>query len=555
MTELEVPSPPPLQPVAKPDENPVQLNPPPPSPQRAFASVAIQALPLYSAHEVNTVSAPLKITGMSHTEGGWPAEVDPTDGEQVARWRKKVERDEDYIRTVLHLGSVVEDLVRQNNAVDIYTDYFADVEPLTLEPPEISTLTALRHPSGVRREVQAMVWHNFKYEILATAFASETGNQGHGLCTIFDINRPTAPLTNLSSLSSVLCLAYNLREASILGAGQRNGQFALFDTRQGPEPVGVTDPQCSHTDCLTAMSWTQSKTGTEFITASLEGTVAWWDSRKLNERLESIPLRERGSSGSGTATSAGPAPLDVPCMAATCLEYSAAAGPAKFMVGTSSGAILSGNRKARSPADRITGSFTGHVSPITALSRHPFFPKYFLSIGDWTARVWSEDLHVPLVTTPCRAHYLSGGAWSQNRPSVFFCTGVDGSLEVWDLLQNHAAPVLTTTVADCALKGLALQNAGGLVAAGCQDGTTLILRPSEGLLRSQGDEKAEFAAMLERESGRERALEKAGKEAKTRAKREAARAAEPVTRVTEADLVQVMEILIWMLSITLFLCL
>lgn len=32
----------------------------------------------------------------------------------------QVEKDEDYIKTVVQLGSSVEDLIKQNNAVDIY---------------------------------------------------------------------------------------------------------------------------------------------------------------------------------------------------------------------------------------------------------------------------------------------------------------------------------------------------------------------------------------------------------------------------------------------------
>jgi dynein intermediate chain 2, axonemal len=38
----------------------------------------------------------------------------------VYRYRKKVEKDEDYVRTVTGLGKEVEELVKQNNAVDIY---------------------------------------------------------------------------------------------------------------------------------------------------------------------------------------------------------------------------------------------------------------------------------------------------------------------------------------------------------------------------------------------------------------------------------------------------
>ncbi len=525
---------------------PSEPPPPVPLPQPAFASVGVQALPSYSVHEVNTQSNPVKSTGMNHTEGGWPAEVDPTDGEQVARWRKKIERDEDYIKTVLRLGGVIEDLVRQNNALDIYTDYFADVAPLILEAPGVSTLAALRHPMAVQRAVQALSWSLDGSGRIAAAFApgdtQDTSTAG-GLCSIFDAGSPTTPLATLTSNSPALCLAHNFRDHSSLGSGQRNGQFALFDVRQGPDAVGLTDPRQSHTDCLTSLAWTQSKTGTEFMTAGLDGNIIWWDSRRLNERVETLVLRERSSStGSGAVAQQAAAAAEDPCFAARCLEYSIAAGPAKFMVGTSSGTILSGNRRAKTPADRITGSFTGHVGPIISLSRHPIFPKHFLSIGDWTARVWSEDLHTQLVATPCRPSYYSAGAWSQSRPSVFYCTAADGSLEAWDLLKSHSEPSVTSNVADCALTCLSVQDTNanqGLLAVGCKDGTTLLVKPSAGLAQSQGDEKAAFAAMMEREVGREKSLEKAGKEAKVRARKEAARAAEPVSRVSPAELEEV----------------
>lgn len=44
--------------------------------------------------------------GMNHTEGGWPREVNPTDEEQTLRFRKKIEKDETYIHTVLQLTHV-----------------------------------------------------------------------------------------------------------------------------------------------------------------------------------------------------------------------------------------------------------------------------------------------------------------------------------------------------------------------------------------------------------------------------------------------------------------
>ena len=32
------------------------------------------------------------------------------------------------------------------------------------------------------------------------------------------------------------------------------------------------------------------------------------------------------------------------------------------------------------------------MGPVYHISRNPQFPKIFLTVGDWTARVWSEDI-------------------------------------------------------------------------------------------------------------------------------------------------------------------
>ena len=43
---------------------------------------------------------------MNHTEGGWPKDINPAEVEQTIRYRKKVEKDESYIATIMKLGSV-----------------------------------------------------------------------------------------------------------------------------------------------------------------------------------------------------------------------------------------------------------------------------------------------------------------------------------------------------------------------------------------------------------------------------------------------------------------
>ena len=67
--------------------------------------------------------------------------------------------------------------------------------------------------------------------------------------------------------------------------------------------------------------------------------------------------------------------------------------PTKFMVGTEQGTVMSCNRKAKTPAEKIVAVYPGHHCPVYSLQRNPFFSKNFLSIGDWTARVSGSAVH------------------------------------------------------------------------------------------------------------------------------------------------------------------
>ena len=44
---------------------------------------------------------------MFHMEGGWPKDIDFTEVEHTIRYRKKIEKDEDYINAIAQLGAQV----------------------------------------------------------------------------------------------------------------------------------------------------------------------------------------------------------------------------------------------------------------------------------------------------------------------------------------------------------------------------------------------------------------------------------------------------------------
>lgn len=127
-----------------------------------------------------------------------------------------------------------------------------------------------------------------------------------------------------------------------------------------------------------------------------------WDTRKLNSPLETLILSSPGQ-------------IIEKAMGASCLEYEPTI-PTRFMVGTEHGIVISCNRKGKSPSEKMALKFTAHLGPVLALNRNPAFVKNFLSIGDWTAKIWSEDCREsPIMWTSYHKPMLTDGAWSPTR--------------------------------------------------------------------------------------------------------------------------------------------
>ena len=56
--------------------------------------------------QVNTPFCEAVNQGINHSEGGWPKDVSATDPEQTTRYRRKVEKDEQYAAQMLSMAVV-----------------------------------------------------------------------------------------------------------------------------------------------------------------------------------------------------------------------------------------------------------------------------------------------------------------------------------------------------------------------------------------------------------------------------------------------------------------
>ena len=211
------------------------------------------------------------------------------------------------------------------------------------------------------------------------------------------------------------------------------------------------------------LSWaTGSRAGVEFFSTSTDGRVLWWDMRNLDKPTDKMILTDpnlaEGKSYGGT-----------------CLCYNQDAHPHKFLVGSEQGyAIMCQRRNNKAEVQGRWGDEQGkHHGPIYSMYRNPIHLKYFLTVGDWSAKIWSEELKIPIMQTRYHNSYLTDGCWSKTRAGLFFLTRMDGFLDVWDFFYRQNEVAYSQKISDAVLTAIHVE--GSMGAIGDAEGTTTIL--------------------------------------------------------------------------------
>lgn len=165
---------------------------------------------------------------------------------------------------------------------------------------------------------------------------------------IWEMENPNQPLYTLKPKCSSICVEYNPKDPNILVSGQYNGQIHVWDVRAQPDPQGVTPKEICHRESVNSVLWINSKTGTEFFSGGADGQVIWWDTRKLNERLDELYMDPEKTDEQVLDRSYG----------ISVLEYETTI-PTRFMVGTEQGVLFSCNRKGKTPLEKISLRVSG----------------------------------------------------------------------------------------------------------------------------------------------------------------------------------------------------
>merc|ERR1719277_1459914 len=449
---------------------------------------------------------------MIHTEGGWPKEVDYSEAQDTLKWRKRLEKDPSFVLAVKQLTKQTIPCLEQNNTIDLFEHYFHLEEPEHMpENLTMKTVALFKDPADEKRSVTKIGWHPEGPSKIVGSYSNlrfqRMTDEMPMASFIWDINERNVPLTELRTNSPMVCCQYNHKNPDFLVGGCYNGLLNYYDMRKGPAPAARSAVEVSHYDPVYDVVWLQSKTGSECCSVASDGRLLFWDVRKLTEFADECVL-DNGVKD------------DPKTLGGVSLEWMMEAGPSKYLIGTEHGVILSCSKKPKKACEvgswfgsEERGGYGKHFGPVYAVKRNPFHVKYFLSVGDWCAKMWMEELKGPMLQTPYYSSFVSAASWSPTRPGVFFLCRHDGRLDTWDYYYRMNEVSLSHKVSDSALTTLSVQNQGQLVAVGDSDGVITLLQLCDGLKDIQPNEKVILAQIFDRETMREKNLEGIKKQA------------------------------------------
>lgn len=499
-----------------------------------------------SFHIVHTEKTKTSSLIIKHIEGGWPESVEnPNEPRHVNNWKRAKEKGEGFVEKVLNLIENTEDILRQNLRIDVYEDYFDDSKvkkegEVVEESYSIKIKTVFKDVCTFKRSVSKVCFSPEEQNKIAIAYKINDSDNSILVdknklpCLVWDINNPNVPINILypTNNSEIITCAFNSKYPNILGCGCSNGNILIFDLKTSKQIVTSKLEYC-HSESVRDFVWLKSKLGTEFVTTSTDGKVIWWDIRDMNipKKVylcpDSAEIKEPGKPDNEADWIKNPNYKSFILVdkekgsdvekeyGGLKIEYNPEAGASKFLIVTEQGTIFLANKKKHEAeiSQKYGFQWGRHLGPITGIQRCPWANKFFLTVGDWTAKIWSDDFKSPIYCSKYHSAYITDCFWVPNRTAIFFVSRSDGYIYAYDILFKTQEPVFNQKISETALTSMTINIKGDKIIIGNEEGTVFLIKLSKSFYSAEQQEMKKnlevnnLNLMMEREVLREKGIE------------------------------------------------
>ncbi|XP_052873611.1 dynein axonemal intermediate chain 4 [Anopheles cruzii] len=324
----------------------------------------------------------------------------------------------------------------------------------------LDTLWRYRTVETLGKAVASASWCPANGDIVAIAYGIYGHTPSDDRCTSFvyvwNIKNPVNPERRYRFDCPVTCVAFSTRTPQLLAVGLYDGRVQIRDIThdiQSPLAVAERDKLAIYQP-IWDLKWVEfdNEGKDEVIAVSQNGWVMKY-SLTMGEYLLPYPLlrldRVQGVvEGPVMATPSGeqqtpscPIESDIHpqalCVTIHPLQKD------KYYVGTDEGAVHWCS--INDPFQHL-GVWQMHSRSIFCIEYSPWSPKIFLTCsGDWSIRIWIEELAEPVVTLTTGFAPIQAAYWSPTNSTVIASVTRD-AVQLWDLKRRSSKPASETAL-------------------------------------------------------------------------------------------------------------
>ncbi len=269
-------------------------------------------------------------------------------------------------------------------------------------------------------------------------------------------------------------------EAAVAGAEEAATASKLLVPPVKPVVISYVDK--SHSRAVSDIGWLSPKlrvegkkghvtkypnnvVSSQFVTVSTDGLLFVWDCdvNRMQNMSHQVPENRRSTNPrSETRTELRWVPLFTVSLIdpttsqflpATCLSLSPegtslqagtedgellfADFAAHAKPGTDAHAVEAGEKKDNHVVSSV---LKGHFQHVYGVQVSPHFPNIIMTVADWSFIIWKAGMQEPVFKSAASPDYVTCARWSPTRPAVIMVGRANGTIDVWDLLDQCHKP-------------------------------------------------------------------------------------------------------------------
>ncbi|KAM3188272.1 hypothetical protein ACTXT7_000588 [Hymenolepis weldensis] len=427
------------------------------------------------------------------------ATIRPSVKELTEEDKENIQASENFQEFLFRTSTLVESALEEDER-DIFFDYSgADKEDELAKAQQllIEDRAFFDEVWTTRRAVTALDWSLNHPEIVLAAYSAVQKDEmaltpvdlypaaatADGVCLLWNLKSKkseSGPDSIFTCQAPVTTAIFSDFHPNLIIGGTYVGQIVIWDTRVNRQtPIQRTGPagNTGHWEPIRALAVTGDHNANNLVSVGTDGRMCAWSLDMLAQPTQTMELVYKQ------------AKTVIPSSVAFVRDFDDS-----FLIGAQDGYVYLGSRSGNEPGVNI--QFEGHhQAPVTAIAvpnaEDPLNDRniYLTTSMDCTAKLWSRNERLPLVSFEERSDYILNCDWSPSHPALFATVDLSGQLDIWNLNMNSEVPTASTVLSNEAAPNCCkFEKKGSHIAVGDDSGRTRIFAINDKIALPRGDE-------------------------------------------------------------------